>query len=777
ATDLVALAIVSTNTAAEATASPEPTPSAPADAYSNTWYFGKSNNGDTEFALQNTDPYTYTVNGYSLVVDTKTNGGKLNNASRTDQWCQCNGGTTFIIPAYAGMKITWGRYTANESTGFKVDGTLYNEYYIADGTAENVSIIATGISYLSYIAVESVAVYDITGSLTVADSADLAGSSIKFTAANGQVYTAEITTGNAFSISLPAQDYTAAILNDSYVIPSASASVTVSGTTMTLPVSAATLQTVSGSVANPPKDAYKLTFTSATGSETTIDVDGGAASYTTQLYSGTYTVSSESGTLSPISQESFDVADADVVKNLYFPETITPAAKNTLTVGTQSGDDYETITDALTALAAGGQTNPTIILHSGETYQEQVIVNIANTTLKTDGEDNATITWYYGIGYTYYSLGTDGYYDKDRAMTKTGKLTRDPDRWGAVVRVRAANFKAENINFVNSFNQYYTEAEVKDGVEPNGCQSITVDRVAQTIKADAKTATERGAAIALDGDNAELYNCSFVGSQDTFYTYKNAYVKNCDITGNTDYIFGGGNVVFDNCNLIWGGYSSDAVGGYITADNPTQGDYYIFRNCTVKNATVEGRTYAGGNLGRDWGGEKAGVYYFNLKDETGKLNYTWTNMGGSVETGKANLHIYDFDPEVNKNYSSTGAAGANVNGVLSYADAKALYEGIISRIGFTPEHLTNAVTGELKSATVNGETAHGVLTTITAGSGATIKGIKWTVTNGSEINTFSTDSITSHTFPTITGGEATVAIIFNTEDTEATYNVLSQAIE
>ncbi len=283
-------------------------------------------------------------------------------------------------------------------------------------------------------------------------------------------------------------------------------------------------------------------------------------------------------------------------------------------------------------------------------------------------------------------------------MTRNDIKMIDPARWGATVLVRntGSGFKAENIIFENSFNQYYTEEEVTDGVTPNGVQSITYDRTLTSgatgyKAADAKAVTERASAIAFENSptGCQLYNCSFIGSQDTFYSSGKLYVKNCSITGNTDYIFGGGYVVFDDCDLVIGGYSDQEVSAYITAyyDGSTlvDGKEYVFRDCTVKAGN---RTYVKANLGRDWGGAAASVYFFNLKNEIGsKLSYTWNNMGGGVSAGTANLHIYDFDSSINANYSSTGSTGANINGVLSEANATTLYTRVVSQLGFTPEQV------------------------------------------------------------------------------------------
>lgn len=679
--------------------------------YTNTWYFGKSN-GAEEFALQKSSEYTYTVNDYPLVIN--TDAGKLNNAKRTDQWGQCNDGTTFKVPVYAGSKLTWGRYNGGSETGFTIDGQLYNEYYIAtaDGT---VSMSAKGIGYLSFIKIEPATLYEVTGTVT---GGDASVTTIVLTATgNGQPYTADIANG-AFTLSVPAGEFTPSLGGDvAFVVGSpTSVNVTAAGGSIgTITITAAQAQTVTGQIANAPAEAFTLTFTGANNTET-VNCEAGATSYTTTLMPDTYVISSSTGTLSPLSQESFKVLTKAVNFNIYYPEAAVPAAtQQEITVdnkATVAANVYRTITDALAAVQAGNISEPVITLTSGQTYREQVIIDMPNVTLKTSGAEKAKITWYYGIGYAYYSLGADGYYSRDRAMTRNSIKMIDPARWGAAVLVKSKGngFKAENIIFENSFNQYYTTEEVVDGVTPNGVQSITYNRKLTSGEsgykaADAKAVTERAAAIGFENNpsGCQLYNCVFIGSQDTFFSSGKLYVKKCNIQGNTDYICGGGYVVFDDCDLTIGGYSDQSATAYITASN---GGTYVFRDCTVKAGD---RQYVAANLGRDWGGTNANVYYLNLKNEIGsKLSYEWTNMGGAVTAGTANLHIYDFDPTVNANYNTTGTSGANVNGTLTADQAKERYTEAVTQLGFTPEQIyditldENSVYNDIRIAAANG---------------------------------------------------------------------------
>ena len=610
------------------------------------------------------------------------------------------------------------------------------QYYTGDATTLTIS----GMAYCPFVSVASVTLNAVTGTIS---GGTIDGANVILTSATtGQEFTATVAEG-AFAMNLPADTYSVSLENATGYVLSSPSSVDVTGAdALTINVVAATEQAVTGTIVNAPAEDFVLTFTPTveSGNIVNLNCNAGATSYSVELMPDTYTISSSVGELSPLSVESFQVINAAVSHNIYFPEDVPAATQQNITVdntlAAATANNYKSVSDAIAAAKAGSISAPVITLTSGQTYREQVIVDIPNVTLQTSGTEKATITFYYGIGYTYYSLNDKGYYDKDRAMTRNSINMIDPSRWGTTVLVKSTGygFKAENITFENSFNLYYTEEEVADGVKPNGVQSINYDRTLTSgdpgyKAADAKDVTERAAAIGFENNPAgcQLYNCKLVSSQDTYYTSGTIYTKDCDIQGNTDYIFGGGKVVFDNCNLVIGGYSDKKTSAYITAQSGSTGDAYIFRDCKVTSA---GSTYTLGNLGRDWGGANATVYYFNLKNEIGSdFEYKWTNMGGGVTAGTANLHIYDFDPTVNANYSTTGSTGANVNGLLDDADALGLYAGVVSFLGFTPERIyeDNLVLGDNSAynicrvaASDNVERTVELTRSITAGNWSTI---------------------------------------------------------
>ncbi len=311
-------------------------------------------------------------------------------------------------------------------------------------------------------------------------------------------------------------------------------------------------------------------------------------------------------------------------------------------------DNYKTVKEAVEACELMNPQSEAerIKVHIAPgTYREQIIITTPYISFVNDTKDEVLLTWYYGIGYQYYSVDSSGYYNVENAYDKFDKHLAA--KWGVAVYVKntAKAFRAEGITFENSFNRYITDEEIEDGVEL--VSSATEISFIRKYNADvqSKAATERASAIAIEADQAEFKNCGFYSSQDTLYTGSgiHLYFKNCRIEGMTDYIFGDGDCVFDACELRWKGYSSDAVGGYITANRPDAklgAEYgYLFRNCSVTyNHKL---TATAGYFGRPWG-QAARVTFINTKLEEADMieGAGWTKMGDATPE-KANFHEYN----------------------------------------------------------------------------------------------------------------------------------------
>ncbi|MBO4867380.1 MAG: pectate lyase [Ruminococcus sp.] len=368
-------------------------------------------------------------------------------------------------------------------------------------------------------------------------------------------------------------------------------------------------------------------------------------------------------------------------------------------------NNYSTIQAAVNAAAAKNpsseQTRVSIHIAPG-TYREQVRVNTPYISFINDEPSKEVkITWYYGIGYKYYSMGSDGYYNASNAWSKSSK--GEPTRWGSAVALgtKASNFRAEYITFENSFNRYVTDEELADGVEVSGSESITFQRY-KGADVKSKTATERAAAIAVEGDYSEFYKCNFLGSQDTLFTRgSHEYYRDCRIEGNTDYIYGQGTCIFQNCDLVWTGYTDKAVGGYITAAKSD--GKYLFSGCNVYGTS--GMKVGSGYFGRPWGAD-ADVAFVNTKlsSESMITSAGWTSMSGNQP---GNARFKEYNTTVNGQAVNTSgrvsgtvrysASGLDVNTYLSgWVPYYYNYSGSYTPVNIDP------INGTLvKSLTVN----------------------------------------------------------------------------
>ena len=340
--------------------------------------------------------------------------------------------------------------------------------------------------------------------------------------------------------------------------------------------------------------------------------------------------------------------------------------------------DYSTVAAAVKAaeaMAPKSEADRITIHIAPGVYRAQVVIKTPYLTLKNDTPaQEVKLTWYYGIGYNYYSAGTNGFYDPERAYDKFEK--RGVQKWGAATYIdkNAKFFRAEGITFESSFNKYVTDEEIKDGVTPDGSLPF-----ARKLNSDvrSKKSTERSAAIYSEADQSEFLKCRFIGSQDTLYTGTNSrqYYRNCYIEGGTDFIFGDGDIVFENCEISWSGYTDIKVAGYLTAARTPLLKGYLFYNCTVSAdmSTLQNP----GVFGRPWGPQASVAWVNTILGYDGIIDpMGWTDMNGNLPK---NANFFEYD-------SSWGKEGVDVshrNGGKIIADPSA-YTPSNYFVGWTP---------------------------------------------------------------------------------------------
>ncbi|SFR86558.1 pectinesterase family protein [Anaeromicropila populeti] len=389
----------------------------------------------------------------------------------------------------------------------------------------------------------------------------------------------------------------------------------------------------------------------------TASADG----YVVQLRNGAYSV--EATVDGYVTHTHVVVNSSAVTKNLFFVSTdttITPIERvSDVYVGySEKAHNYDTVKEAVAACKAMNPSSEAerITVHIAPgVYREQIIIETPYLSFVNDEpEKEVKLTWYYGIGYQYYSADSTGYYNEENAFDQYKKAIAA--KWGVATYVKgtATAFRAENITFEASFNRYITDEEIADGVEISGSEAISFERK-YGVDVASKKATERATALCVDADYTEFYNCSFLGSQDTLYTGSgntNGYYKNCFIEGNTDYIFGDGDVLFDGCELSFYGYTEGSTSAYLTAARPDNApNGYMFRNCSITANTEEGFTVSPSYFGRPWGAS-ARVAFLNTKLAYSGLilDAGWTSMSGNAPE---NANYVE--------YNTTSMDGSDVN--------------------------------------------------------------------------------------------------------------------
>lgn len=329
--------------------------------------------------------------------------------------------------------------------------------------------------------------------------------------------------------------------------------------------------------------------------------------------------------------------------------------KETITVNQNGGADYASINEALEAvrnMKRDDSQRVTISIAPGD-YEEMLVVDVPNVTLKNASatpsialsnngvniDANAVrITSYYGHGYSYYSMGDDYKWNADvlaanksngyESVTNIGSGTKT--YWNATVEIQADGFKADNIIFENSFNQYVSKKAAADViVKQSGAKEGSTTRYALPVGSTAvqqKAYVERAAALAIGNGKSDItFNgCKFIGRQDTLYGGAKTYAEfnQCSVYGGTDYIFGGMTAIFDKCDLVFNTTDDKNDVGYITAAQQSSGRGYFMNECHVTSvkagvdvdaAYYKHNTSKPGFFGRPWAVNTSEVVFYNTK--------------------------------------------------------------------------------------------------------------------------------------------------------------------
>lgn len=360
--------------------------------------------------------------------------------------------------------------------------------------------------------------------------------------------------------------------------------------------------------------------------------------------------------------------------------------------GEKIGDAIEL---ARQAYAEAGQS--AVIEIEPGTYREELTIDVPNLTLRNASktpsiamrnggvdidEQAVRITWYYGHGYQYGSMGEHFNYGGSKMR-----------RWNASVLVTAPGFTAENIIFENSFNLYVCDLEAADTlVDINRAEELcgqdltaywsekerpkrimpTRPKTVGSTEVQTRFYRERASAISFTSEakHCTLKNCRVVGRQDAFYGDHGAevYAEHCVLCGAVDYIFGGMTLVAykcdlvgmcgpekgDKCYIVAGRGASAGRIEYLKENSPElpaglyREDWYrdktsldsipkdeivlhgmLFEECHIRHATADELVNPGAEpiwLGRPWRWWGETVFECTLAD-SGVLNEDYFSLG------------------------------------------------------------------------------------------------------------------------------------------------------
>ncbi|MBO5553233.1 MAG: hypothetical protein J5937_03425 [Paludibacteraceae bacterium] len=277
-----------------------------------------------------------------------------------------------------------------------------------------------------------------------------------------------------------------------------------------------------------------------------------------------------------------------------------------LVLHVHAGESINAALDSARAVYAAHQEKTTIYIEPG-TYQEELTIDVPGLKLKNASrhpslaltgqgvgcDPNAVrITWYYGHGYQYRSMG--------QTVNYGGSRTR---LWNASVLVTAPDFYAENIIFENSFNLYVSSREASDSlvdISQSDMPWTEKERPKKKMPQRPKTTgstevqkkayRERASAIsfASTATCAHLKNCRAVGRQDVVYGDQGAsvYWQGGILQGGVDFIFGGMRWCADHATIIANINGEKGDRCYISAGR-SEGRGMLFYKCHIRRATAD----------------------------------------------------------------------------------------------------------------------------------------------------------------------------------------------
>lgn len=270
--------------------------------------------------------------------------------------------------------------------------------------------------------------------------------------------------------------------------------------------------------------------------------------------------------------------------------------------------------------------------------------------------------------------------EKSKVTGSDGKSYANPTTYMNTPNVSIIGESMDNTSLTNTVPNSGQSANVLEGIGKGDVlclQKGATNTYFQDLKMYSSMGDAKGRDIVLN-DQSNKTICKNVN----LWAYQDTYVSNNQngkfyfedgiLRGRTDYLCGKGDVYYNNVEL-W----ICEKGGYLAVPSQPKKYGYIFKDCTIKDATEAKDLNGNYTLGRPWGKGTPIALYIDTKMEAIPSAAGWNEMSGGY-------------PKRFAEYNSTTSTGSTVD----LKDRKKVYDAYERKDGDNYVNRRNETTGD-----------------------------------------------------------------------------------
>lgn len=270
--------------------------------------------------------------------------------------------------------------------------------------------------------------------------------------------------------------------------------------------------------------------------------------------------------------------------------------------------------------------------------------------------------------------------EKSKVTGSDGKSYANPTTYMNTPNVSIIGESMDNTSLTNTVPNSGQSANVLEGIGKGDVlclQKGATNIYFQDLKMYSSMGDAKGRDIVLN-DQSNKTICKNVN----LWAYQDTYVSNNQngkfyfedgiLRGRTDYLCGKGDVYYNNVEL-W----ICEKGGYLAVPSQPKKYGYIFKDCTIKDATAAKDLNGNYTLGRPWGKGTPIALYIDTKMEAIPSAAGWNEMSGGYPKRFAEYN----------SYTSTGS-------VVDLKDRKKVYDAYDSKDGDNYVNRRNETAGD-----------------------------------------------------------------------------------